>query len=634
MFKFIKQKPPKNTEKPPGKNQPDIFLGAASHKDLVAPSLVREVRTDKSDYYVEVGSTAEKARYFRSFYAALTGNSTHAGMLDTLYLGDFGEADCDMAIHLVPMDPARTMWQLEQKIAQLEADYADENNSARKMTILSQVRDLQRRHAALRQGAEKLFFVSIQSMVSTTDMEVLRRFCNVLVKKFSGRGIYLRAADTRQLQAMFGMTPLDKETLKDTFRDMESSNVADFFPFGLGGIKHRTGIVVGFDPQEKIIFYDCWERSLGNYNICVFGRAGFGKSFLTKLITLRSAYIGIVTAILDPEGEYENLMAGMGCPYIKLSADSMHRVNIFDVDEEEDENGSVRVDLDDAIKAAQAVVFKMIRTYDQDALTGHVKVRIQELIKELYSERGITEDPLSLYETSVKDGVISVSGVRKEMPTLSDLYLKMVNVPGLEQAADLLKPYTRRGGMPSQAIFDCQSNVDLKNTPAFAISVRGLDEDIMRPIGLFVATKWVWERFGSNRKIKKRIVIDEAQTMMDEKSLETAKWLEDAFRRARKRNISMCAVTQGFEVFLRVPQGMGILKNSSTKFLLRQEAIDIAAVKDKFSLSEGEAGFLLTAKKGWGIIKVNDDASIFYADVTDREYEMFTSDPNDQRSRA
>ncbi|MCL6478325.1 MAG: DUF87 domain-containing protein [Peptococcaceae bacterium] len=611
----------------PGKNQPDLVLGAANFKDMVAPSLLKEVKN--GDYYVEIGSTSNMSRYFRSYYAALTGSSTYAGMLDSLYAGDFGEADCDMAIHVTPTDQTRTIWQLEQQIAKLEADYVDEHNSARRNTLLSQIEDLRRRHALIRQGAEKLFYVAIQAMASSTEMDVFKKFCNLLVKKFSGRGIFLRAADTRQLQALFGMTPLDQHVIKDVFRDMESSNIADLFPFGLGGLRHKSGIILGNDIQGSILFYDCWDRQIGNYNIVVLGRAGFGKSFLVKLITLRSAFIGILTAIIDPENEYENLMVGMGCPYIKLSADSRYRINIFDVDEEEDEDGNVTVNIESAIKAVQAVVFKMIRTYEPGALTGHVKVLIQELIKELYVERGITEDPLSLYETELKDNVISVAGTKKAMPTLSDLYRKMIELPDLQQAAFLLKPFTRHGGISSQAIFDCQSNVDITGVPAFAISVKGLDEDIMRPIGLFVATKWVWEKFGKNWKVKKRIVTDESQTMMDENSAETAKWLEDAFRRARKRNISMCAITQGFEVFLRVPQGMGILKNASTKFLLRQESIDIAAVQDKFSLSEGEANFLLTAPKGWGIVKVNNDASVFYGDVTESEYNMFTSDPND-----
>ncbi len=74
---------------------------------------------------------------------------------------------------------------------------------------------------------------------------------------------------------------------------------------------------------------------------------------------------------------------------------------------------------------------------------------------------------------------------------------------------------------------------------------------------------------------------------------------------------------------------MGILKNATTKILLKQEAIDIAAVREKFSLSDGEAEFLLTAPKGWGIVKANEDASVFFGEATEREHQMFTSDPNE-----
>lgn len=628
-MRFFKKK--SKSTKLPGKNQPDIFLGAASPKDLIAPSVIKEVDPARGggDYHVEIGSTVEAVRYFRSFFAALTGNSTFIGMMNSLYAGDFGEADCDTAIHIIPLDPARTLWQLEQHIAQLEVDYEEENNAARRRTILNRINDLTRRHQAIVQSAEKLFLVSIQTMASAADFEVFKRFCSLLVKKFGSKGIQLRAADTRQLQALFGMTPLDKEVIKEPFRDMESSNIADLFPFGQGGLRHKSGIIMGHDIQGDLVFYDCWEPNLGNYNMVIFGRSGFGKSFLVKLITERSTFIGIVTAIIDPEDEYENLMTGMGCPYIKLHPNSKYRINIFDVDEEEDENGNVFVNLESTIKAAQAVVFKMIRTYDPSALTGQAKIMIQELIKSLYEEKGITDNPMSLYKAEAKGNTISVVDVKKKMPTLSDLYVKMTQKPDLQQAAILLKPFTKYGANPAQAIFDCQSNVTIKDVPAFAISTKELDEDIMKPIGLFIATKWVWEKFGRNWRLKKRIVADEAQKMMDENSSELAKWLEDAYRTARKRNISMCAVTQGFEVLLRMPQGLGILKNASTKILMRQEAIDIEAVKDKFSLSEGESSFLLNAHKGWGIIKVNSDASIFYADATETEYRMFTSDPND-----
>jgi len=618
----------------PGKDQPSVFSGTAGWKDILAPSVVKEVgpgmpspKGRADTYWVEVGATAEMARYFRNFYAAVTSGSTFAGMLDSLYMGDFGEADCDVALHVVPADPSRAVWELEQKISQLEADFADEKNSARRQTILHQIEELKRRHAALRIGDQKLFFVSVQVAASATDLEALNRACNVLVKRFAGKGIHLRAADTRQLQALFEMTPLDTKTVKDAFRDMESQNVADLLPLGLGGLRHRSGVVIGVEPSGGLVLYDSWHPSLGNYNIVVFGRSGFGKSFFIKLLTARSTPLGVRTAIIDPELEYENLMVGLGCPYIRLHPSSKDRINIFDVEVVEEDDGTVKVDLDGAVQAVQAVVFRMIRVYDPSVLTGQVKVLIQEKIKELYAKRGITEDPRSLYEVAWEGDKIQIGGRPKRMPTLSELHDLMERDPDLAKAAQLIKPFTRKGGVTAQSIFDGESTVSVEGLPAFSFSVAGLDEEIMRPLGLFVATKWVWEKFGRDRKVRKRIVVDEAQTMMD--TPETAKWLEDAFRRARKRNISMCAGTQGFEVFLRVPQGLGILKNSSTKVLMRQEAVDIQAVQEKFSLSEGEAAFLLTSRKGWGIIKADNDAAVFYGKPMDSEYVWFTSDPNE-----
>ena len=137
---------------------------------------------------------------------------------------------------------------------------------------------------------------------------------------------------------------------------------------------------------------------------------------------------------------------------------------------------------------------------------------------------------------------------KKKMPQLIDLVNLMWQEPVLEIASKILAAFTKEGGTSSSAVFDCQSTVDdIWNYPMVAFSVAGLDEDIMRPIGLFVATRWVWNKLSRDRKKRKRIVVDEAQTMMD--TPETAKWLEDSFRRSRKRNISMCACTQGFEVF-------------------------------------------------------------------------------------
>jgi len=618
-------------------NQEKVFnFSNVLYKDIIAPSCVKEIAPgdisasgQASSYWVEIGDISGATRYCRSFYANITGNSTYAGILNSLYTIDFGEADCDVALHISPADTSKIVWQLEREIARMEADYAEEANSARRQTLLKRVHEMQRRHSALTSNNEKLFFGSIEVTVTAPDLDEMRQFCNLLTRRLKAKNIILKAADMRQLDAFINATPLGENIPRDAYQDLESSNITDMFPFGSGGLRHHAGVIMGRDPQGNIIFYDCWHPMHENYNIVIFGRAGSGKSYLVKLVTARSALINIMTVVIDPEREYENLMVGLGCPYISLSPDSQDKLNIFDVDLV-DEDGVMRADLEDAIKAVQAVVFRMIRVYDESILTGQVKVMILEKIKALYSDFGITEDPQGLYENpaDIDTDVIHVSGVKKKMPQLSNLIALMQQEPALNNASRILATFTKEGGTSSSAVFDCQSTVkDIWKYPMVAFSVAGLDEEVMRPIGLFIATRWVWNKLSRDRRKKKRIVVDEAQTMMD--TPETAKWLEDSFRRARKRNISMCACTQGFEVFLRVDEGMGILKNATTKMLLKQEAIDIQSVREKFSLSDGEAEFLLTAPKGWGIVKANEDASVFYGEATEHEHQMFTSDPNE-----
>lgn len=615
--------------------QPSIFTGAATAEDMLAPSLIKEVKKGEeglsgkaTDYWVEVGGTVQPVRYFRSFFAALTGNVSWAGMFDDLYAGDFGEGDCDTIIHVRPTESSRVQWNLSRKIAGIESDLLTEHNSSRRSAMMQMLADLHEQQRRLRTNISKLYQVSIQVVASHTEAGSFQRFCGLLVKRFAGQSIILRAADARQLPALREATPLGREDIfKDTFRNMESDNVADLFPFGQGSISHRAGIVIGDDPQGRPIFFDNWYPLLPNYNMVIFGQSGAGKSVSIKLITSRSALWGIRTAIIDPELEYRPLVLGMGCPYIDLSPNSSHRINIFDVDAEEDAEGNLLVNLDEAVYAVQAVVFRMIRQVDPENLNGQAKIRIGEQIRELYASFGITEDPESLL---VAAGDFEVGKKRRPMPTLSDLYQIMKADPATKAAANILRAFTQEGGSKAQSIFDGQSTVELRDAPIVAFSLAGLEENIIKPLGTFVATKWVWERFGKkNRTQKKRIIVDEAQMMMDDP--ETAKWLENAFRRGRKLNVSMCAVTQGFEVFTRVAEGMGILKNAPTKILLRQDPMDIDAVQGRFDLSVGEAQFLLTAPKGQGILRVDHEAAICFFRCTDREYAMFSTDPNELR---
>lgn len=642
-----KKKEEEPMEQKPGKDQPAFELGAPTIRDHMAPPMVKELSpTDLTlegkaeDYMVEIGATTEFARYLRSFTATMKTSTTYAGMYNQLYHGDFGNGNVDIALHIRPADENRTLHDLARMIAGLESDYVLTNNSTRQAKIRDAIIDLQEQEKRIRRNIERMYYVSTQAVVSATSIEELKRFSNAMVKRFAGQGVVLRPNDRKQLLAITCTTAFDQErVVEESFRHMESSCIADLFPFGQGGISHRDGIVLGYDNYRQLVYLNPWQPGLPNAHMVIFGRSGTGKSFAIKLLTLRSAIMGIRTGIIDPDRkyEYENMVTALGCSYIKLDPDSEQHINMFDVNVAEDENGQLTVELEQSVNAVQAIIFKMLSSIDPRLLDdGPTKILIREYIRELYTRFGITNEPESVLETvSSKKGNRFVLGGKqlKQMPTLSDFHTLIENESRLKRIAAVLKVFTQKGNDPVMSIFDYQTNVDIKNDIVFAFSVGNLEETILKPLGMFIATKWMKDNFAyQNRFQKKRIIVDEAQVPM--KTPEMADWMEDSFRQMRRYNCSMVAASQGFEVFMSVPQGLGILKNATIKLILRQEPIDIDAVRGKFNLSEGESFFVLRSPKGTGILMVDNESTILNVLATPQEEELFTTDPNQLKAIA
>jgi hypothetical protein len=585
-----------------------------------------------TDYAVEVGGTMTPARYFRSFFADIMSGNTWSGMMESLMDSKYGQGDVDLAIHVQPTSNDQELNAIGRRIAGLLADLADEKDVRKIDAMQDEIADLKERQKRIRLNIERSFRVAIQLVASAPEYKSLLQLCRSLVQRFSGKSIFLRAADGRQLEALQAILPTAPVTRipKERFLSLESSNVADLFPFGGGGLSHRSGVVIGKDRYGRPVWLDNWHPDLANQHMCVIGRSGAGKTYSISLIVHRSALYGRKVGIIDWKGEYGDFLTAIGCPHLDLHERSRHRINPYDVEITELSDGTRYVDIEEAANAVQAVVFKMIRVYDPSMLTGEVKVFIGNAIREQYKECGITEDPDSLYETGEKDGRFGRR--RKKMPELIGLYQRLAKAESepVRKAAEMLKPFTRAGNMPSYAIFDGQSNVELGNAQIFGFAINRLDPEIMRPIGLFVATRWMMERWAKrNPQAQKLLVIEECQNIFNDEDV-GAVWAESAYREARSTNTGVVAVTQGLEVFTRSHAGMAAIKNSPVKLIGIQEPLDIEAVQGKLALTEGEAHFLIhQARKGDMVVKVDDQSVIVRIDACPYEHMLFTSDPND-----
>lgn len=183
-------------------------------------------------------------------------------------------------------------------------------------------------------------------------------------------------------------------------------------------------------------------------------------------------------------------------------------------------------------------------------LVGSQMSTVSTLIQSLYYDKHITEDPASLYVTDPyfdeKTGEFYHDGMKKPMPTFSDFHIKLEeygiknNDEEIKSLANTLRMF-KKGGIYD--MFDCYTSPNLNNledAPIITFNVSKLEENILRPIGMYVALSWTWEKFAKrNPHIKKRIVCDEAW-MLVSKSMAgyeyTATFLETAARRIRKRN--------------------------------------------------------------------------------------------------
>ena len=176
----------------------------------------------------------------------------------------------------------------------------------------------------------------------------------------------------------------------------------------------------------------------------------------------------------------------------------------------------------------------------------------------------------------------------------------------------------RREGL--YGMFDTQTsdNINLKDAPLIVFDVSRLEENLLRPIGMYVALSWIWEKFvKKDYDIYKRVVADEAWQLVNPNMAGheyTEAFLDKAARRIRKRNAGLLIASQSFAEFAESSLGSSVLKNSALNIFLKQSTIDLPAVQELFVLSDGERYFLETASRGEMLVRIQggqDTASAF-----------------------
>lgn len=626
-------------------------------RELSFPSLIDNAMTggvtfNKDHFILETGLGSMK--YGRTFFIKPSGypRTVRIGWLDGL----FNAEDLDVSVHIEPFNRNIAVKKLKDKIEELETVYysAQKNSNHGLIDELNQkLADTKFLRNQIRNNQNGLYYVSVQASVYADSLDELNQKCVDVETSVGGESIELISSYGRQKEGWLSTLPLGRNYLEKADRNLDQLALTAIFPHSSSRLNHTGGIPIGVYGNE-FVYFNQFDRKLNNYNLGVFGESGAGKSVFVKQIIGRGFADGInKVIIIDVEPEYVDLTRALGGVVIQLRTDNNEnlssRINPLDIYVEKeiinknkpDEYIVERINLNEKIKEV-IEFFKVMKetTSGYDTTLTPVELGVlNEILEKLYKERGITEDPESIFEQfeSVDEqGNITWDRRYIEMPTISDV-LKEVEErrnQGYEELKDfcnIIRLFTKGkafGMFDGQTRVISDSNVPLDKAPIITFDISRLSsKGIERPLAQHVLNGWIWNRFIVNDpKPQKRVVQDEAWMTLQYKSM--VEFWKVLSARGRKWNVSLTLVSQRYEMFHRSQDASDIIAQLNSVAFLKQSDQDIQPILETFRFSDEVGQMIRTAETGDVILKAGKEIVALKSMPTPEEWIYLNTNQN------
>ena len=604
----------KTKKKASKKEEENIFEKVPELIELLIPDCIDEKRD-----YIVLGDD----KYTRSFVISTYPSKTYLGWLDRIFnmLGDV-----TLSIINRPANDDSVIRQLNKKVTILESErqtYENKGNIDLIHPLEKMIYDYDQIRRQVQTSNDKLFFITILLRINARNLEELDAKSNLLKNEFSKISAKARCLNFRQLDGLKSNLPFNELNIFDYERNVTSDGLATMFPIANSNTESSpNGVPIGRNYFTGLpVYLDTFDKNLTNPHIVILGITGAGKSVTMDTLSSRSLVTNNTqSAILDIEGEYKKRTENLGGRVISIKQGVDAGINIFDIDIEKEENGVEKINILNKVAEIRAILSGIMKNYMDRPLNAKELVDIEESVIETYKEKGITSHRDSLYE---KEGgkvgnKLTLGKIKKKMPTLSDFQRILASKKNSKELADILTGFLRG---KSLGMFDCQSTINI-NDICIDFDLSNITDEVTKFYASLVITTWITEKYmrRSNLYDEKSIYIDEAWTML--KYEETANFIEQLARRARKRGVRLVLASQMAEEFTASPQGRASLNSCGTAIIMKQSPASVDKVIEFFKLSKGTREFLLQAKKGEALLYMEGKVSAIVIEVLEKEKEM------------
>lgn len=599
-----------------------IWTGQTTIPDIISPS---SVDLSSRDYIVVDGI------YHTYLYVAGYGYKTKN---EAAWLSPLVEAGDNMGISFAfkRMPKDKTLSRISQKTMINRSKMRDVGDTRQDFEELD---DAISSGMYLKEGMNRdnqdFYYMTTVIEITGENLDELEERVSDLITLCTSMSMIVKRADYKHEQCFLSALPtlsLDADIERKARRNILTDSLAASFPFSSFEIYDPNGIFIGLNKyNNSVAILDIFDSDkYPNANGCILGMSGAGKSFLMQCMALRMRMQGTQVFIIAPiKGhEFADACDSVGGKYIRIAPSSKDCINIMEI-----RKTSLSTDYefkketrDDSILAEKLQKLMIFFSLIKSDITQNELNLIDSAIIRTYASFGITFDNKSLY---------AEKGKFKKMPTLKDLYNELQSKEETKGLALMIEKFA----IGSLSAFGGETNVDLTNK-YIVLDISEMT-DHLKPLGMFIALDFVWDKAKESRIQKKIIFLDELWTLIGASSSRlAADYVLEIFKVIRGYGGAAFAATQDIGDFFSLDDGKygkGVINNSRIKFILQLEEDEAFAVQKYMSLSDEETMQIIRNQRGEALLCANRNRVCINIKASPIVYDILTTKRSDLEKR-
>ncbi len=502
---------------------------------------------------------------------------------------------------------------IDTNMAQRERKAASNGNFASQMPqrIKNQRDSLSNVYDKLDKQDQKLFLCNTIIIIKADNFDELTNNTNVICDVLKTKGCMQGELAYQQEHGMFDGLPCGYQRRVAFRRSMPSESVGILMPFNAKEMQMNNATYYGLNKlSNNMITFDR-VTGLKNPSGFILGCPGAGKSFSGKREMLDAFLRNPNTDILiiDPEREYQSLVAQLNGTVVRFASGSQTYINPFDFDfallvKDEDDEDYVNI-----VDQKCSLITSFISCMDEkNPLTAQEKSFVDRCVRNSYLKSGVLD-----------------SLDKKDMPTLST-FMEVVREETEFVTEDMKNKILLTIDMyvnGSANYFNNPTNVNDQNR-IVSYDIKDLS-GTLKTQGMLLILDYIWNRLSANRNKGRLtyIYIDEIYILFaDEYCLD---YLRMLWKRARKYGGVLTGITQNVEDVLKDDKSRTMLSNSEFLILLNQNPVDAQQLQKILHFSNQELNYLNDVPAGHGVIVIGSGGKVkipFY-DEFPRDTELY-----------